>query len=168
MDKLEQRVVDLEARLALVEHALALSKQSSDAALPHSSDEVAADRVYSMIKVDISNKRYDVANPSLGSYEDHIWFDCLYTATGLSKATRAVKGALEFADHFGDVKFRVNITVNDTINLGYPLSQKGIGFTYNQFMLDHQWMLATKVQDMKCTFRLTNVLYMDGTSESFV
>ena len=118
-----------------------------------------------LVKVKISQKRFDPSNPNAGTYEDHVWFDCEYVPAALAKATRAVKGLLEFSDHFGEVKFRIQVTVNEPLTPGRSLVQKAIGFTYNQFMEPHQWMLVTKEGDMKCTLRLTNVLYTDGSTE---
>jgi len=77
-----------------------------------------------------------------------------------------MKGTIEFSDHFDEVRFRIQVTVNEPLEPGRRLTQKGVGFAYNQFMEAHQWMLATKEQDMKCALRLSNVLYADGEAET--
>lgn len=86
---------------------------------------------------------------------------------GLNKPTRAVKGLLEFTDLFGEVKFRIGLTLNERLEPGRPFTQRGIGFEYNQFMAEHQWMRGTDKADMKVLFRVTNILYADGTAETF-
>ncbi|OWQ77980.1 hypothetical protein CEE63_02925 [Stenotrophomonas maltophilia] len=112
------------------------------------------------MSIAVSNKRYDH-----GDYEDHIWFDCDYTLSEESKPTRAVKGTIEFMDLFGEVKFRLNVTVNSPMSPGRPLANPGIGFTFNQFMPEHQWMLTTDLHDMKIKFVASNMIYSDGTSQ---
>lgn len=121
----------------------------------------------SLVSVRVVNKRFDPSNSDLGTYEDHIWFDCTYTLAAESVPTRAVKGTLEFADLFGEVRFRLNTTLNEPLMPTMPLNQPGIGFTYNQFIAEHQWMLVTKLDDMKCNFRVFEALFSDGTSRTY-
>ncbi|MET4568492.1 hypothetical protein [Rhodanobacter soli] len=157
MDTLEERIAEIERRLSLLEASYGLQGSGSAAsALPPELPKK------SLVALSVSNKRYDH-----GDYEDHIWFDCTYTLSAASKPTRAVKGAIQFSDLFGDVKFRLLVTVNDALSPDKPLVNPGIGFTFNQFMGEHQWMQATNLTDMKCSFAVSNVLYSDGTSEAF-
>jgi hypothetical protein len=121
----------------------------------------------SLIRVRLTSKRYQPQNSDLNQYQDHIWFDCSYLPERLAKPTRAVKGLLEFTDLFGEVKFRIGLTLNDRLEPGRPFSQQGLGLEYNQFLADHQWMLATGEADMRVLFRVTNILYEDGTVEAF-
>lgn len=154
---IEERFADIERRLALLEERSVneISKLSVSSQPPESLKN-------KLITLHVSNKRY-----VHGDYENHIWFDCIYTLSETSKSTRAVKGAIEFSDLFGDVKFRIQVTINDPLQPGKLLSNPGIGFTYNQFMPEHQWMLVTELNDMQCNFVVQNVLYGDGTSEKF-
>ena len=163
MSSLEERMADLEKRVALLE---ARDTVSGAPAAPHVPELTAPKTPF--VSVTISNKRYDPVNPGLGSYEDHIWFDCVYALSKDAKPTRAVKGALEFADLFGEVRFRLQTTLNEPLTPGKSISQPGIGFTYNQFLGEHQWMLGTDLKDIKVTFRVMSALYNDGTTESFV
>jgi hypothetical protein len=157
MDKLEERIAEVERRLSLLEASYGLQVSgSASSALPPELPKKP------LVALSVSNKRYDH-----GDYEDHIWFDCTYTLSTASKPTRAVKGAIQFSDLFGDVKFRLLVTVNDALSPGRPLVNPGIGFTFNQFMGEHQWVRATNLDDMKCSFAVSNVLYSDGTSEVF-
>ncbi|MGX9696854.1 hypothetical protein ACWYXK_07735 [Janthinobacterium lividum] len=162
MAEMEERIADLERRLALIEGII--SQGDNEAT---TNKNPALDRAAPLINVNISKKKYSPANPDMGEYEDHIWFNVTYSAGTLNKPTRALKGVLCFSDIFGEIKFRVNVTVNDRIDPGRPFTQEGIGFTYNQFMQEHQWMLVTQESDMKFSFIVKNVIYIDGSSEEF-
>lgn len=157
MSDLEQKIADIERRLALLEakHGSPLSEPIAGPP----SQELSGKQ---LVSLSVSNKRYDH-----GDYEDHIWFDCIYTLSQDSKPTRAVKGVLQFTDLFGDVKFRIQVTINDPMTPGKPLANPGIGFTFNQFMSEHQWMLGANLKDMQFRFVASNAIYSDGTSETF-
>jgi len=161
MNDLKQRVDELEKRVARLE-GNASPRQQLD-----SENRPAAGDPSSLIRVRLTNKRYQPQNLDLDQYQDHIWFDCSYLPEKIAKPTRAIKGLLEFADLFGEVKFRIGMTLNDRLEPGRPFSQQGTGFEYNQFLADHQWMLATREVDMRVLFRVTNILYEDGTVETF-
>lgn len=111
--------------------------------------------------LDIRNKRYQE-----GEYEKFLWWDAIYNPVRLTKATRAVKGTAEFADLFGEVHFRLKIVINDPMQPGRTFTTLGVGFTFNQFMDDHQWMLATEVSNMTVKFRVQSIIYTDGTMEA--
>jgi hypothetical protein len=160
--EMEARIADLERRLALVEGLI--SPERNDATIVNIP---TPNRSTPLVNVNISKKRYSPANPDMGEYEEHIWFNVSYSAGTLNKPTRALKGVLCFSDIFGEIKFRINVTVNERIDPGRPLIQEGIGFTYNQFMQEHQWMLVTQESDMKFSFITTNVIYIDGSSDEF-
>ncbi|OCX25525.1 hypothetical protein [Pseudomonas graminis] len=160
MSSVEERLAQLELRVAQLEGHRPVPDSPS-----HDPDSIAPSG--RLVSVTITNKRYDPANSDLGTYEDHIWFDCAYTLAAESVPTRAVKGTLEFADLFGEVRFRLNTTLNESLMPTIPLKQPGIGFTYNQFIADHQWMLVTKLDDMICNFRVSEALYSNGTSKTF-
>jgi len=161
MEDFKQQLIELERRVALLEKANLLPNTS------FSSNASNINQPKSLVQVQISNKRFAPKNPNYGEYEDHIWFDATYTAGTLEKPARALKGVLCFADIFDEIKFRINVTLNDRLEPGLPLVQDGIGFTYNQFIPEHQWMLVTKESDMKPSFLATNVIYSDGSSEEF-
>ncbi|MGV2930743.1 hypothetical protein ACE3G8_06590 [Vreelandella venusta] len=158
MTDVEKRIAELERRVEILE-ATRSSESSGTSAPPPTAK--------ALIAVEVKNKRYDPENSALGKYEDHIWFDCYYTLSADSKPTRAVKGVLEFGDLFGEVKFRLNTTLNMPLNPSNTTAQEGIGFNYNQFMEEHQWMLGTALNDMTVNFRVLNAIYEDGSSESF-
>lgn len=158
MNSLEDRVAEIERRLALLESHRGIQPPAiAVEPNPHGSSKDP------LVAISVSKKRFE-----RGDYEEHIWFDCVYTLSQNSKPTRAVKGSLEFCDLFGDVKFRLQVTINDPMTPGKSLGNPGIGFTFNQFIPEHQWMLATDLSNMKCNFAASNAIYIDGTSEAFV
>ena len=163
MKNIEDRITEIERRLTRLE-----VRENIESSLGLELPQASSAQTEALIQITISNKRYDPSNPSAGTFEDHIWFDCIYVLASDAKATRAIKGVIEFADLFGDVKFRLNTTLNEPLTPGQSLPQPGVGFTYNQFMAEHQWMLATTLKDMKSSFKALNILYADGASESFV
>jgi len=114
------------------------------------------------ITPNISNKRYEKYK-----YDDNIWFDITWDTSDLKKTTRAVKGVLIFADIFGETKFQIKKTINNSLSPNIPLTETGIGFEYNQFKDSHKWMRSTKLKDMTFKFDVINIIYTDGTSESF-
>lgn len=157
MIPLEERVAEIERRLALLETSIGARQLANDSA-PFASGAPKDP----LVALSVSKKRFD-----RGDYEEHIWFDCVYTLSQNSKPTRAVKGTIEFCDLFGDTKFRLQVTINDPMAPGQSLSNPGIGFTFNQFIPEHQWMLATELSNMKCNFVASNAIYIDGTTEAF-
>lgn len=148
-DALARRIHSLEARVAALEaqvttaHVPGGEPRNQDAARP-------------LISVRVMNKRYDHA------VQPHIWFDCIFTAVGLSRPARAVKGQLEFCDLFGAPIFTTAFTLNDRLEPGESLTKPSIGFVYNQFMTEHQWVLGTDLDNMTFRFRVDQILYEDG------
>lgn len=110
----------------------------------------------------ISNKRFEKYN-----YEEHIWFDVTWDTSELKKPTRAIKGILIFSDIFGETKFLIKKTINEPLSPNIPLVESDVGFEFNQFKDDHKWMLSTELKDMTFKFDIKNIIYTDGTSESF-
>ncbi len=159
MPDIKQRLANLESRIAALENRNRKLNPK----------ETGANQVQQrLIIVEVRNKRYVPENANLEDYQDQIRFDCYYTLSKSSKTTFAVKGLLEFADLFGEVRFSLQTTLNFPLEPGKVFPQEGIGFTYNQLMNEHQWMLATDLADMTFNFKPINVLYEDGTNESFI
>lgn len=152
----EERLDQIERRLERIETMLlgANKEPSSTSSASGSQSEI--------IKIAVTNKRFDD-----GVYEDSIWWDAQYTATGLTKAARAVKGTLIFADLFKEPRFRVGVTVDDPIQPNGTVVTNGIGIDYNQFIDSHKWLRSTSLSDMTIWFEVESVLYQDGTSETF-
>lgn len=114
------------------------------------------------VSPNITNKRFEKYK-----YEDNIWFDITWNASDLKKPTRAVKGILIFADIFGETKLQIKKTINEPLKPNSSMVEKGVGFKYNQFKDSHKWVLSTDLEDMTFRFDVKNIIYKDGSSESF-
>jgi len=117
---------------------------------------------YEVVEVKILKKRF-----AEQEYQEYIFFDLEFSATGLDKPARAIKGTLNLADLFGEVKMRVSWSVDDPLQPGGTVTERGTGFKYNQFMDDHRWVRATSQNDMTATCRVESILYQDGTRRDF-
>lgn len=167
--RIKNRLMKLEKWRAQTENRLtrfeALSKLFDDeSAKPVKGPK---DRATSLVAVKLSNKRFQNTDIMNHVFEEAVWWDAEYTPVGLTKPTRAVKCQLEFADLFGEVKFRLNSTFNESMKPGEVLNEEGIGFKYNQFLDNHQWMRNTDFKDMIITVRIKSIIYQDGTREEF-
>lgn len=100
-------------------------------------------------------------------YEDNILLDISWDTSSLKKPTRAIKGVIIFSDLFGESKFEIRTTITDTLTPRVPYVEKGIGFKFNQFKSSHKWMLSTDLKDMKVTFDTEEIIYKDGSTESY-
>jgi hypothetical protein len=100
-------------------------------------------------------------------YQDYVFFDVAFSAKGLDKPARAIKGLLRFTDLFGEQKFGLKWTIEKPIAPGAIYTEKGSGFKYNQFIDSHQWVQSTEKENMKVKFRVDSILYEDGTTRTF-
>ena len=160
---LEQRISDLEKEKIVLKKEIPKKIVKQE----HLSDNKTEDLAYDIIEPTITNKRFQDSNPSLGIYQEAIWWDVTYHAKNLKKTTRAIKGILEFTDLFGETKFKINVTINDKLSPNKELTQKGIGFSYNQFIPSHQWMMSESLKNMKVKFKIKSIIYEDGTIKRF-
>lgn len=153
MEELHKRLDELEKRVARLEGQPPTHDQGRDTTpspLPIPT---------SIIRVRITNKKHQPQDFEIGEMRDHCWFDCEYLLDKASKPTRAVKGVMEFADLFGDVKFCLEMTINDRLEPARSFKQVGIGFGYNEYIASHNWICSTKETDMKVEFRVTDIIY---------
>jgi hypothetical protein len=123
-----------------------------------------AERVLSVL---VTNKRFDPSDIHGMKFEDNIWWDAEYTATGLKKTARSIKGRLKFCDLFGDTQFEIRVTIDDPIKPDEKLNVQGIGVTYNQFLPRHNWLRSTELEKMTFRFQVETVLYEDNSTERF-
>lgn len=150
---LEQRVADLEERLDV-----SYGADAKGSATPSSTADGRT-----MLTLRVDGKRF-----APGEYgDDRIDMDLTLTLSPDRRPTRAVKGSLVFADLFGDLGFRIGYTVNDPLLPGVPLAIKNVGFDFNQFMSEHNWMLGTELEDMTYRFEVDSVIYQDGSREDY-
>lgn len=115
----------------------------------------------------LTNKRFQGSDWQSGVYEEAIWFDISWDTDSLPKPTRAIKGTLIISDLFGESKLRLKWTINQPLTPGTSYTEKGVGFEYNQFTDSHKWVRATDLKDMTFKFEITDIIYQDGTQETF-
>ncbi len=166
----DQRLDKLEAQVAILKRPNPRAAKPDQRQPARRPDAEPAEPVtpLTLIPVRLTNKRFQAQDWQNGVYEDALWFDVEYKPTrAMGKSTRAVKGALEFADLFGEVKFRLHVTINKSMRPGRPLATTGVGFEYNQFRDSHEWMRGTSFDDMKIAFRVESIIYQDGTTQNF-
>lgn len=114
-----------------------------------------------------SNKDVHIATFEDNDIHSGIYFDFSWNTDNLPKPTRAVKGRLLITDLFGETKRTINWTLNDTLTPGKTYTEHGVGFDYNQFSSEDTWVRQTDLKDMKFKFIATDILYQDGTAQSF-
>lgn len=148
---------------------LSLDRESTSVADPTEStgsvsarDSRPSDIAREILEVELLNKRFAEQD-----YEEYIWFDVQYTASGLDKSARAVKGRLHFTDLFGETQLTVRWTIEDPLDPGQQTVERGVGFEYNQFLDGHKWMRATEVKNMAAVFEVESILYEDGSQRNF-
>ncbi|MEA3486195.1 MAG: hypothetical protein U9R20_00880 [Thermodesulfobacteriota bacterium] len=100
-------------------------------------------------------------------YQEFIFFNLQYTASGLDKPARAIKGLLNLNDLFGEKKLVLRWTIEKPIKPGESIEKKGQGFKFSPFENSHQWVRNTPISDMKTTFTVSSILYQDGTRRDF-
>lgn len=140
---------------------------SKSAKLTSSKNAEPAKAEKPLLSPTLMNKRFQESNWETGSYEEAIWFDISWDTTSLPKPTRAIKGTLIISDLFGEPKLRLKWTINEPLTPGTNYTEKGVGFEYNQFTDSHKWVRATELKDMTFRFEATDVIYQDGTQETF-
>lgn len=122
----------------------------------------SADIAKSIVTVRILRKRYAEQD-----YQNYIWFDLEFTAAGLDKPARAVKGVLHLQDLFGEPKMNLNWSIDEPLAPSATVAEKGTGFKFNQFMSEHQWVRATELSNMTASFTVHSILYSDGSRRDF-
>lgn len=163
---LPKRVRELEEWKAAADARIqALETRQKVESMPASAPSRAAPA--RVVAVVVSNKRFDPSDVHASKFEDNIWWDATYTATGLSKPARSIKGVLQFCDLFGDPRFQVRVTIDDPVKPNGTIAATGVGIQYNQFLDTHKWLRATELNNMTFKFEVETVLYEDGTSERF-
>lgn len=159
VQELEQWKATADARIQALEGMLKAEGKPAASA--------PADAAERVLTVTITNKRFDPSNARGGKFEDNIWWDAEYTAAGLQRPARSIKGVLKFCDLFGDPRFQVRVTIDDPIKPEGKLKVEGVGIEYNQFLDQHKWLLSTELSNMTFKFEVETVLYEDGTAERF-
>lgn len=113
----------------------------------------------------LTRKRYRPSDYQRGIHQDSMMFDAEWDTSKLPKPARAVKGVMIFADLFGESQFMIKTTIDKPMTPNKKFVQTDIGFDFNNFKSDHQWVRATDISNMTFKFELAEVIYSDGTRE---
>jgi hypothetical protein len=165
---LSKRIRELEKRIEVLEKLVRVRPTTAEEGKRADDlDRKPRDRSYLIFDVVVSHKQFERRNPEDDKFRSYMWYDCTYHPKSLLKPTRAVKGVLEFSDLFGDVRFRMQVTLNERIEPDIPFETKNVGFEFNEYQDDHMWMHATDTKDMAVSFKVLSVMYADGTTEQY-
>ena len=152
----EDRVAELEARVAALEEALArLSTPApgASAAPPTTENGVAP------ILIRLVRKTF------LDGIQDRIQFEFAFTSN-LDNPVGAFTGVVVLQDLFERDIMRITVTVEEPLQPGGTVTYEG-GIDYNQFMASHQRLNSIAPADLVTKFELETVIFQDGTRESF-
>lgn len=167
----EQTLAMLHQRLLAAKYGLPTALPSSTAKTSESQGSISSDNrsqpggiaktpaaAKEMINVRLLKKQF-----SKQDYQDYIFFDIEFTAIGLEKPARAIKGVLNLQDLFGEAKMKLNWTIDEPLSPNQKAVAQGTGFKYNQFIDEHHWVLTTDLEDMTASFTVKSILYADGS-----
>lgn len=165
----QQTLAMLRQQMLVAKYGLALPKagasakmesKTSDAPPPSAApkSDPMKDAAGQILAVEVLRKKESKIN-----YQDFILLDLQFTATGLDRKARAIKGVLNFTDLFDEPKFHLTWSIDKPIAPGEVREEKGGGFEYNQFNDAQQWVRATDLSSMKVNYTVKSILYEDGT-----
>ncbi|QEY73222.1 hypothetical protein [Pseudomonas denitrificans (nom. rej.)] len=101
-----------------------------------------------------------------GEYgDDKITLDLLF-ANSTGADVRAFDGVVEFTDLLGNEILSSKIAINDPVAVDAKLSWQGT-INFNQFIQRHKDFANAEPQNIKTSFRLTKVLFADGTMKAY-
>ena len=167
---LEERVSFLEAEVRTLKDRLSkleepkqesLSSQVVQPGLPPTKIESKP----SPISVRLISKTFHKGNFRMGDAGNRIDFTFLFQSH-LEKDVRAFKGAVIIKDLFDQDILRVTLTHETGLQANGTTTWQG-GIKYNQFMATHQRLLTVEQNDIAVSFACENILYTDGSRESF-
>jgi hypothetical protein len=160
---LEDQFCDMESRLAALEGQKQNSPENNQ--LPVVQAPIANDEKTSSISVSLIRKSFHKANIMAGDAGDRIDF-ALNFKSNIDKDLRAFKGAIVIKDLFDEVVLRVTLMQETGLAAGGTSLWEG-GIQYNQFLPNHQRLLGLDTNDAGVSFEVENLIYSDGTRESF-
>lgn len=115
-----------------------------------------------IIVVTLEDKRF-----SKKKYGHGIYFNLAFTAVGLEKPARAIKGSLVLNDLFGEKIMSIGWPLDDPMSPGETRKERDTGFDYNQFKDEHQRIRDAKTENLTATYRVDSIIYEDGTRIDF-
>jgi hypothetical protein len=151
-----QRVQDAATGTAYVLHPPATATPAPPSATPAPPREIA---------IVALKKGFHEADYLAGDAGDTITTEITF-ANHLGKDVRAFKGYITFSDLFGEQIMKVTLNISEPIKAGKTLKWPG-EIQYNQFLDYHRKLKEISGEDLQYKFTLTDVIYADGTRESF-
>lgn len=115
-----------------------------------------------IIVVTLEDKRF-----SKKKYGHGIYFNLAFSAVGLEKPARAIKGSLVLNDLFGEKIMSIGWPLDDPMSPGETRKERDTGFDYNQFKDEHQRIRDAKTENLTATYRVDSIIYEDGTRVDF-
>lgn len=97
-----------------------------------------------------------------GRRDDNVTIPAAYENTS-GKDIRAFRGAVQFADLFGEEIYTMNLTISDPIAVGEKATWAG-QIDYNEFRDDHQALHNKDLDDMNIVWRPASIIFADGTT----
>jgi hypothetical protein len=161
---LEQRVAELERRLAVIETHFAA--RNSDEGVPGlQANSLGQPNPPAYVSVSLASKRFHKADFTSGDSGDRIDLELLF-GNKTDRAIRAFKSLVRFRDLFDHDILSVGLTYEDGIRPNATARWKG-GIEFNQFQQSHGRLLSINQQDLKVSLTLHAVIFADGTVENF-
>ena len=130
-----------------------------------SSERASKSIAESVITADLQGKKF--VKGYLGEVDGFESLRLKFTAVGLDKPARSIKGVLHFNDLFGDPQFSMGWTIKKPLNPGQSYVEKAYGFNWNSYSPEMQWVRNNKLEDMKTSLEVESILYTDGTRLDF-
>lgn len=152
LDRETGDVVEVPTLVATPAKPVSLPSSSEAPARPSARDD--------LIGVQLLGKRVD-------TNDDMIIFDLHFYVAALDRPARAIKGSLLLNDLFGETKMSIGWTLEKPPQQGKSTRDNTSGFSYNRFMEKHQWVAATAIQDIKPVFRVSSVIFADGSKADY-
>jgi hypothetical protein len=106
------------------------------------------------------------ADITKGRIQDFIILKLKWT-NNTPKDVRAFKGAMTFKDVLGDTIGRGNWTCEKPIRAGKSIVEDDRGMESNMFSNSDQRLATIKSENLRVEFKLSVILYADGTKEEF-
>lgn len=160
---LKQRYLSAKYGLLALEPLTASARTESEGGSPSAARDYSEGLADSTVAQEIVDVRLLRKRFTEQDYQEYIFFDIEFTASGLDKASRAIKGVLHLQDLFGEPRMNINWTIDVPIAPGQSTTERGMGFEFNQFIDSHQWVRSTDLENMTASMTVTSVLYQDGT-----
>ena len=128
---------------------------------PSSTESIGNEKV----TVNVTGKQNLDADYRAGRYSPRTEFS-FEVFNHTSKDIKGIQGVLTINDLFGAKIMSLELDfTGQTISAGNSISVSEMGFDINQFMDDHVKVSNTDFEDLKFEYKVTSIVYSDGTTE---